>query len=452
MSGIICTAIFFSLEIALLFLGGSLLFAYLLRCPYHGTLLSVLLSGFGTVSLYHFGALHIKAYQIVLLTILLVLLIYNILGKKKLFLPSSYAYVLPLFVLALLLSMINAPYPAVLIKQFFLLFIYLIMMIVVTDTVDTIYKLERMVRVIAFSAFIACLYSLLIILKVVPSNIKTVYHFARPQSFFAEPNEFGVFLVFTAGYVLALLIAKSKVLNRIWLWAILAMILANIIPNMSRGSWVGMLVSAGVIVYFAKVKGFLKLNILKIAFATIAVIVVIIGLLNIMSLLIPTKYKANVEQIVSERAQSLFSRKDPTRDIRYRSNKAAIEAFLEHPFIGQGLGNSFVVWERKYANKESDFLEIPPLVAATSSNFISDLAVETGLFGIGSFLVLVWVILRRGHQVINCARNEHVVIIMIGAYASFVGMLVNGLTYATVMLPYLWISAGILSCYRQEFY
>lgn len=439
--------IFRSLETGLLITGSILLFTYLLKWPEQGILWTVFLSGFGTLSLYQIGPVHIKAYQVILLILIVVLFIYYLRDKLKLLIPRGYGRILCFFELSMVLSFVNCFYPAVLIKQLFLLSIYIFLMLAVINTVNNEKTLDSLVNVITISAYAACIYSILVILKIIPGIVNNLtYHFARPASFFAEPNEFGLFLVFVSGFIFASLLATKK----IWLWVIFTLIIANIIPNMSRGSWLGMLVSMGIIIYLFNIKGIYKIDIIRSILVLIVVVGMILALLSGMSKVIPTKYKSSMEEIVQERAKSLFSASDPTRDIRYQSNLAALDAFLEHPFVGRGLGNAFVILEKKYNNKEAGFAEIPPIIAATSSNFISDLAVETGLFGLGSFLLLVYLILKQGLRSIREVKNQQTMVIMIGAFASFTGIIVNGLTYAMHMLPFFWITAGILSIRISE--
>ncbi len=124
-----------SLETGLLLLGGILLFAYLLKKPEHGTLWAVFLAGFGTVSLYNIGPVHIKAYQVVLLTLTVVLAIYYLRDRMKLLLPKGYGRVLCFFVLSLVLSILNCAYPAEFIKQSALLVIYILFMFLIINTV-----------------------------------------------------------------------------------------------------------------------------------------------------------------------------------------------------------------------------------------------------------------------------------------------------------------------------
>jgi hypothetical protein len=42
-------------------------------------------------------------------------------------------------------------------------------------------------------------------------------------------------------------------------------------------------------------------------------------------------------------------------------------------------------------------------------------------------------------------KDYNMLAISIGAFASCIGLLVNGLTYPILLLPFFWISAGVLS-------
>lgn len=438
-------AIFYSWKLALLGIVVILLFAYLFSYPVHGIAASVFLAGLGVLSFFQAGPIHIKAYQLVMLLTLAGALAKYFAERGSLFLPRSAIFVLSLLLLSIMLSFLNAPYPAVFVKQFLLLSVYVLLFITIFSTVRTERHLYLIEKTIVFSGAVGCLYSFLTIMHVVPAvGGASFYHFTRPQSFFAEPNEFGVFLVFVAGFAVSRFLAAENTKQKMWTGVVLTMIIALIIPNMSRGSWVGLLMSVGITMLLLHALKLRTFNVLRLGLFTVGIAGLILISAHSMSKLIPSRSPLKVKEIVFERAGSLFQKKDPTRDIRLRSNITAIEEFWEHPFVGWGLGNSFVILEKKYKHKEGDYQEIPKIIAGTSSNFITDVAMETGVFGLLGFAIFIVWTLRTCQRTMLAVKEKKIAVFYIGALASFIGLLTNGLTYAMHMLPYFWIAAGML--------
>lgn len=441
-------AIFYSWKLALLGLGVVLLFVYLFNYPIHGVVASVFFAGLGVLSFFQVGPIHIKAYQLVMLLTLAIALVKYLWGRNSLFLPRAAISVLSLLFLSMMLSFLNTPYPAVFVKQFLLLSVYVLLFVAISSTVRTERHLYLMEKTILFSGAMSCLYSLLVIVHLLPGvGTGGNYHFVRPQSFFAEPNEFGVFLVFVAGFAVSRFLAAENSRQKLWAGVVLTMIIANIIPNMSRGSWVGLFVSSGItmlLLHSLKIRVF---SVLRIGSFTLGVIALILISAYGMSKVIPSRGSLKVKEIVRERAVSLLQQKDPTRDIRYQNNKTALAAFWEHPFIGWGFGNTFVIFEKKYTYKTGMAQELPKIIGATSSNFISDIAMETGIVGLTAFFIFITWILKMCW---NSIKKRKSIVFYIGALSSFIGILVNGLTFAMHMLPYFWIAAGMLVVNAKE--
>lgn len=445
MIALIYFAIFYSWKIILAALSCMLIIHWLWRYPAPGISLSVFLAGLGVLSFFEIGVMHIKAYQIVMLLTFCTLVLKSLWRKSTLYLPRSLFYAVGFLIFSLILSFVNASFPAVFVKQFFLLTVYMLFFVTIINVVRTPAHLRVVKTAIIFSGALACLYSFLVILHVAPAlGGASLYHFARPQSFFAEPNEFGVFLVFVSGFIFSTWLGAQSLVQKIAAGVVIAMIIANIIPNMSRGSWIGFVISLAVTMLALHSANIKKISVLRIAGAGVILCFILLISFEVVLKFIPSRSALSVKEIIQERAVSLFQRKDPTRDIRYNTNKVAIEAFLEHPFVGWGLGNTFVILEKKYKYKDASPYEVPKVIAATSSNFISDVAMETGLVGLAAFFTFIFLVLKSGWQTIKGAMDRPTLLLYAGAYASFIGMLINSLTYATIMLPFFWIVAGFL--------
>jgi O-antigen ligase len=265
------------------------------------------------------------------------------------------------------------------------------------------------------------------------------YFYSRPRSFFVEPNEFGVFLVFAYGYIFAEYYSMIRIVNRRMLLGLLLLIFILIIPNMSRGSWIGMLVATGIVVIYEHRARIRQLNVMRMTRLIVFSTVLLVSLLFIISKVVPTKWNTTVSQIIFIRMGDLLKGNDPTYLIRKESNKIAIEAMIQKPLTGIGIGSIFTLYDKKNQNMNTTVIR-----EATSSNFVSDVAAETGVPGIGALLMFIVSIFLAVTFTIKCIADKEIQVIFIGALASFTGLIVNGMTYAVHMLPFMWISAGIL--------
>jgi len=139
--------------------------------------------------------------------------------------------------------------------------------------------------------------------------------------------------------------------------------------------------------------------------------------------------------LLIERLISLFSGSDATAGIRYDAIINALSFQSEDPFyilFGIGFGN------------------LPVLLGsdvATTSNFIIDYYVESGLFSIFILLFFILYLLRISFSQLTILYDDMPYDLragFVGVLASFCGVLVGGLTYATHLLNIFWFTAGLL--------
>ena len=190
---------------------------------------------------------------------------------------------------------------------------------------------------------------------------------------------------------------------------------------------------------------------------------------SILALLIASKYivtnGTSVVDVISARVTSLFSGSDATSMIRFNNNLKAFNSMLENPFTGVGFGNAFTVIEKRIKdkekenilrekrnqndliidNKKKENILLPKVIGATSSNFLADIGMEIGILGLLSFIFFIVLVIIKAVIYIKRINNPYVVVVYVGALASFIGLIVNGITYSIHLLPFFWISAGVLS-------
>lgn len=404
---------------------------------------AVFLTVFGTIAIWQIGPIHVRPYQVAVLFAIVAMMIKFF--KREIAISVSfrkgYLFWLICFFLSALLSVCSAEYLLVSIKQLLLLGIYILFLLLIINVYREKESLVHLHRMIIYSCLIGCLYGLvMLVMKNIPGVAKEGgYYFTRPRSFFVEPNEFGLFLVFVYGYVFAEYHSRIKIVNRRMLAGVLLLIFILIIPNMSRGSWIGMFVATGIVLFYEHSVKIRQVSLMRIARLLVIIVVLSVSMLLVISNIIPTKFDTSVNQIIAARMGGLVKGDDPTYLIRKESNKKAIAAMIQKPFTGIGIGNIFTLYDKRELDNNE-----PDVRVATSSNFISDVAAETGVLGIGALLIFIASIFIAATSAIKRFSDPNMLVIFVGALASFAGLIANGLTYAVHMLPFMWISAGIL--------
>ena len=414
--------------------------ALFLRNRLHwGAVLAITLCSLGEITFYRLSMIRFHPYQVLLVTSLLALLMQFITRRQK---PSfPYIYSLGTFLVIIILgALLTAKYPLVSIKQLLLLTLYISFFFLIVNSCSS-EQMELIYKAILFSAFIVYLYGLYQMIETRFLGLYGVkYYFLRPKSFFVEGNEFGQYLVFIFGFLLVGLISDVKIVNRKFLWIMLLMHISLTILNMSRGSWIGMLVI--VIIVMLRLQE--NYNLRKIAICSISIVVISLVTLQTVDRFIPSQYLP-IRQAILQRSKGLFTKGDLTVLSRYSQSLTAASVTMKNPLLGIGYGNIFTIMPSGIFSLHSKIPGIPIIGNATSSNFLLDIAVETGIIGFIIFLLFIIRVIMKSFRGGMQIKEPKTKAIYFGVLYSSLGMMVNGLTYAVHMLSFFWISLGLLS-------
>jgi O-antigen ligase len=417
--------------------------------PCRPVALAVFLTALGTVSICSVGPIHFRPYQAALLAAVFLFTGQLLLRGGGLLVPAPLK-ALSVFFVAIILSLPGSQYPAVTVKQTLLLGVYATMFVMIVNTCRTDSRLISLHRAVILSCLLACAYGLA---RFVTSNLPGVekeglYWYTRPRSFFVEPNEFGLYLVFAFGYVFSELLSGRRTASRALVWITFALAVALIVPNMSRGSWLGCAAAAAAVLYYqhrARLKKLAAPRALKIA-AGVSILAALALLAA--SRFVTTRGKTTVAAVVASRIASTATGGDESLAARLRYTTDAFGTMMEHPLAGVGFGNTFAVLEGGIRSDRTGMFGIPEIGTATSSNFLADIGAETGIPGLLAFAFFLLVLLRQGSRTVR-TESGRAAPVRIGAFASAVGLLFNGLTYPIVLMPFFWISAAVLCTPRS---
>jgi hypothetical protein len=409
-------------------------------------ILAVFLTVLGTISAWDFSTIHIRFYQLPLLMSLLVFFISVFKHKIKMNISLCFIF-LVFFMLAVALSLKNAMFPLVGLKQAVLLAVFLSFFFLTSNCCTNKQQLLALHKTVIVSALLAVVYGLIMyILTNLPGVEKEgLYHYTRPRSFFAEPNEFGVYLTFVFGYLCAEVFSRVKVVPKMIIYLVLSFAYVLLVPNMSRGTWLGWMVALIVVLWSLHRAGLSVLTPKRFALLIVGICISFNLVLMIVSKLTPTSHDISIAQAVETRVTSLVKANDYTTSIRLKYWKRSLDAMVQHPFLGIGFGNIFTVLEDDAPRKGEGLPELPKVRQATCSNFLLDVGAETGGTGLLIIGLFLFCLCKTAIDKIDRTRDTQLQVIYIGSFASCVGMMVNGLTYPIVMLPFFWIAAGIIN-------
>ncbi len=243
--------------------------------------------------------------------------------------------------------------------------------------------------------------------------------FHRIFATFTHPNIYAFYLTMLLPMAIVLFLRASARAERIFLgWLIAAMGL-SLILTFTRGAWISFTCAIITI-------GFLRSKKAAIA-VTLALIV--------MALLMPS-----VALRFSDLSGSTY---DGTDSLRWRLNlwRQTFSYFSSRPVFGYGLGSFYALSSaasREYAPAHNDYLK---------------LALETGIAGLGAYIILLFLLTRNAFSLLKKLRLPYSRAIALGFFSLCVTYILIGmadnLMRSTVVQLYFWTFAAIAFNLRE---
>ena len=347
---------------------------------------------------------------------------------------------LGLMLLAGLLSIFNAEYAAQAVKQTIFLLgmmgIYLALLFAELNERE----LRRITRAILWSLAAALAFGFLTFAVEYGRSGSVVVAFVGFRSLFEERNEFGIFMVYAAGFLIPLALnddqpARYKILLLLTAIALLL--------NFSRGSLVAF--AAMVVVDRLGAGRLFAPRRVRRSLLTLGVITIAAGA-GVLRLLPGLSGMTEFLDVLTTRSLGFRATTDETTSVRLLFIRTAGEAFRAHPFIGNGIGN--VGYALNQYGRGADFgtvslrgaVQPPAYDLGTTSNIFADSLLETGLLGLLAFVAFLATVLRAS-LTRGIGRNGG--LLQSGALLSFIGVLINGLSYNSLYLPFTWVAFAL---------
>jgi O-antigen ligase len=386
--------------------------------------------GFGTLSIGEVAGANVRVWELFLF-----FFVCGQILKKRVGLPNIIPIILSTLVaLSILLSGLNALDGFIFIKQS-ILCMFMLLLFLVGAGRNTENNLISLIRWVIYPSVLVAGWGLFE-LYLHPDTL-TVYSselglWVRARSFFSEANEFSQYLSVPFGFLLGMLF-YYKPLSRgekfLLLFSLLIIITAQTL-SFSRGGILSFLFEliTWLFLIYSDRNSFYSL--MKKTFRFLLVLFFVI-----VALLLVDSVFVDIFLIILERFSSLFSSSDVTTFTRIDTINAAVSASfisLSSILFGIGFGNLPQVLGEGVANSGNSFV---------------DILSELGLLGAVSFVGLIsacLVLPMRTKKLLDKTKDSRMLAIFYGAYLSFAGLLVGGLTSPTHMLNIFWFCAGTL--------
>lgn len=227
----------------------------------------------------------------------------------------------------------------------------------------------------------------------------------RPTAGFPNPNVFGIYMTSLTPLVFGLALLYFKGKKRLFMFFPAILGATGIYLTLSRG--------AGLAIYSALL--FLCLAGKKKLFAA--------GLIAIL-LIYPFVMPKNIKQWAKEVNYNPMVLLCSEERISIQNN--TINMIKHHPFIGVGV-NTFSRNYGKYKTAEAEkYAHTPDTIYA--HNIYLQMAGETGLLGLGAFLLFLFQVFRRAFKTLPRLNDNYLRTIALSLIACMIAFLINGLT------------------------
>lgn len=140
-----------------------------------------------------------------------------------------------------------------------------------------------------------------------------------------------------------------------------------------------------------------------------------------------------------------FSPESLKNGVNYRLERypATFRMFRDHPFVGLGLNNYRLFFDKYYGSS------VIPYEWKIPDNMYLSILAETGITGFSAFIVFIVFLLKKAFRCFRSIKDKDTKELLITIIAGIIGLMVNFLTYDALywMTPLFlfWIFAGMVS-------
>lgn len=414
---------------------------YVFKNPFFGFLLIVFFLPFERVPTVNFSGVDIKINTIlgfITLFSWVVAMMFN--AKKWPLSKNTLALPIALFVIAMLLSLTQAVDLTRAVEILLFVIFTIALSFLATNMITDEERLKKVIKVLFISATIVGLFGLfqffgdaaglpqsLTLLKT--GYTAVIFGFPRIQAFSLEPLFFADYLLIPLSLSLAYFMSKDKIAKHWTLAALLILLLINFILTVSRGAYLGLVVTLLLFIPFYIRRIFSWRNLLIVVIIAVSSYGVFFALSHGNNYAITNFVKHVTNQDSTNGSDSITSRLD--------AYKLALSIYNRYPQLGIGLGN--------YGPYAANYPQSAPITgwAVVNNEFLEILA-ETGLVGAITFGLILLVIIWRSLNAIKVAADPFLKTTMFALFAAFLGILTQYNFFSTLYIIHIWVLIGLM--------
>lgn len=240
----------------------------------------------------------------------------------------------------------------------------------------------------------------------------------RVYSIIGSPNILGSLMVLLIPVSISFIYSENKLLKKYLFGCITIAMCTTLVFTSSRSAWIGFILSLG-IYFWLKDKRLILLLVISV-FLAYSLVPTITHRIN---------YLLSPEYLISSAVGG--------RVARWR---IGLEALMQHPFFGLGLGQFGGAVAQNYKIPDAFYID----------NYFLKIAVEMGLTGLTAFCLLIYNSLIWGLRAVNRISCKESKSMAQGIFAGMIGVVVPNLVEnvfeVPMMLAYFWVfAAGLIS-------
>jgi putative inorganic carbon (HCO3(-)) transporter len=437
---------------SVLFIAGSIVLVLTLVRPQLGVLLIVVAVPFGSLGQVSLGVMNVGITE-ALVVLSLAAWFMRMVGRREIRIVWP-PLTLPLFFFlgALCLSLLGAMSLQYSLKEIVKWVEVLALYVLVANELD-----DRWSKILCFvllgTGAMAALQGISqFLFRLGPEEFVLFGRFMRAYGTFEQPNPYagylGLTLPLAVGLVLAAMVPMGKRVRGWWLvWAVGCglLMLTALVMSWSRGAQIGF-IGAFAVMVIAVIARSGRGAVLGVALAALLLYVLLFGGLSVVPASVVQRFSDFVPYVgvADVRGMEITDANFAVLE-RMAHWQSALEMWTDHPWLGVGIGNYALVYEQ-YA------LPLWPFALGHAHNYYLNIAAESGVVGVGAYLLLWISALLGAYQATRRASGWYWGIAL-GILGVLIHLSVHNLfdnLYVHDMYLQLAILLGIGAAYEQQ--
>ena len=375
---------------SVVFVVGTIALMLTLVRPQIGVLLIVVAVPFGSLGQVKVGGMNIGVTEVLVALVLLVWFMRMVVQREIRVVWPRLTLSLLIFLGVLCLSLLGAPSLQHGVKEIVKWAEILALYVLVANEMDETWSKVLCFALLGTGALAALQGIYQFFFRVGPEEFVLFGRFMRAYGTFEQPNPYagylGLTLPLAVGLVLAAVVPMGKRIRGWWLvWAVGcgALMLAALVMSWSRGAQIGF-VAAVAVMGIAIVTRSGRGVVLGATFAALLVYALLIGGISVVPPSVVQRFSDFVPYVGVGDVRGVEVTDANFAVLERMAHwQSALEMWTDHPWLGVGIGNYEPVYGQ-YA------LPLWPLALGHAHNYYLNIAAESGVVGVGAYL-LVWV-------------------------------------------------------------